>query len=192
MTDETLVELIRSNDPVKRNWALYQFYNNTLIRDWMKKYDYNNPQITGYLEDIFQEAMLVFDRNIRENRFEGKSSLSTYLISIIKWMILGHQRKTKQTQEFKHEHMNGETESADFEMISDEKRNVLEEALLQIDSRCQELLRHYKLDYSMKEISEIMGFSSPEMAKKQAYRCRERLRTVLQSNPELVKILKED
>lgn len=189
--DQILKQYIQSGDMAKRNFALYQFYINEVIQNWMASSERNNPSLSGYMEDIFQEALVIFDRNIRENRFEGRSSLTTYLISILKWKVLGHQRQEKKVTEFVPEHVQDITESEEFHIISEEKKRTLEEALQQIDERCRELLTHYKLDYSMKEIAAIMGFSSPEMAKKQSYRCREKLRTVLTSNPTFLQILKD-
>lgn len=191
LNDEMLVQCIRGDDQAKRNYALYQFYINEVIQNWMASCERNHPSLSGYIEDIFQEALIVFDRNIRENKFEGRSSLTTYLISILKWKVLGHQRQEKKVTEFAPEHVQDITESEEFHIISDEKKRTLEEALQQIDERCRELLTHYKLDFSMKEIASVMGFSSPEMAKKQAYRCREKLRTVLTSNPTFLQILKD-
>ena len=191
LDDKMIIQYIRGNDQSKRNWALYQFYISDVVKDWMSYTEKKNERLSISMEDVFQEALVVFDRNIRENKFEAKSSLTTYLISIMKWMVLGHQRKAKDVIEFKPDLVSDIMESPEFEMISNEKKSALDEILEKIDSRCRELLTHYKLDYSMKEIASIMGFSSPEMAKKQAYRCREKLRNVMKSNPKYLQIIKE-
>ena len=54
------------------------------------------------------------------------------------------------------------------------------------------LLNLYKLSYSMDEIAQNIGLSSPEMAKKEVYRCRERLRNQLNSQSEILTMLRND
>ena len=187
ITDQLLIDCIQSSEPKKRDWALYQFYSDGSIRTWAASYIKNQGGKTEDAEDVFQEAITVFDRNIRQGRFEGKSSLKTYLISIVKWGWVTYRRKQDSLTELKAEQMNGTLESVEYQYFTKEKTAFLDKAINEVDERCQELLRYYKMDYSMKEIQSLLGFSSPEMAKKQAYRCRERLRKVFLENPALLK-----
>jgi hypothetical protein len=51
----------------------------------------------------------------------------------------------------------------------------------------------YQLDYSMEEIAQLMGFANGGVAKKEAFLCRKRFRTVLKLHPEIWNdIIKED
>lgn len=190
-SDEVLIQCIQSGEPSRRNWALHRFYVEPVVRNWMRQYQATYPGMSGYMEDILQEAVIAFDRNIRNGKFQGKSSLTTYLLSIMKWMIANHNRKNKHELEFKPEMIDEQEDSIEVEIMAEERKSLLKAALDQIDARCRDLLTHYKLDFSMREIAEKLGFSSAEMAKKQAYRCREKLRNVLLSNPSLLQSLKD-
>ncbi len=187
ITDQLLIECIQSGEAKKRDWALYQFYADRSIQSWANQYITSQGGKTEDAEDVFQEAICVFDRNIRQGRFEGKSSLKTYLISIVKWGWVTYRRKQDPLLELKTEQANGTMESVEYAYFTKEKAELVDKAIDEVDERCQQLLRYYKLDYSMKEIQALLGFSSPEMAKKQAYRCRERLRKVFLENPDLLK-----
>ncbi|MDZ4706481.1 MAG: sigma-70 family RNA polymerase sigma factor [Saprospiraceae bacterium] len=175
-SDQQLIEAISNGDPRQRDWALYQFCSEDSLRGWVLHYVENHGGNVEDGEDVFQETAVIFDRNIRQGRFDGKSTLRTYFLAISKWHWVTYRRKKGSVSELKPEHYDGEVESVDAQVFESEKREILEKAIAELDTRCQELLQYYKLDYSMKEIKELLGFSSPEMAKKQAYRCRSGLR----------------
>lgn len=177
---------IKSCDQRLKDWALYQFYADTEIKSWVNSYIINKGGNNEDAEDVFQESIIIFDRNIRSGKFEGKSSLKTYLLAVVKWAWLSYRRKRGYSEEFKPEMINDLDDGLEFIILEEERSQLVESAIDQLDTRCQELLRYYKLDYSMKDIQSKMGFSSPEMAKKQAYRCRERLRNYFLSQPKLL------
>lgn len=187
--DEKLIAAIRSGDPKQRNWAIYQFYSDESIKGYAHKYVMNQGGQLEDVEDVFQESICIFDRNVRQGKFEGGSTLKTYLTGIIKWGWLSYRRKQGKTTELKPEQLKGTVESVEESYFLKEKKQLIEQAASQLGGRCQELLRYYKLDYSMREIQEQMDFSSPAMAKKEAYRCRERLHKVFLKNPTLLKAL---
>jgi RNA polymerase sigma factor (sigma-70 family) len=189
INDQMLIQAIKCGEDRKRDWALYQFYSSSEVQNFTSQYVIQHGGQSSDVDDVFQDAMVTFDRNIRNDIFKGNSSLKTYLLAIVKWTWLGYQRKkNNQTVEINPD-IHTSFDSADnieYSIINIEQANMVEQAINQIDERCQELLRHYKIDTSMKEIAAIMGFSSPEMAKKQAYRCRERLRNYFLSQPNLL------
>ncbi len=189
-SDQQLLEAMRSGDHRKWEWAHYQFLTQDGLEGWVLQYVKTHGGSAEDGEDVYQEAAVIFDRQIRQGRFDGNSSLRTYFTAIAKWHWVTYRRKKDPVAgELKPEHYDGEVSSVEAQIFEGEKRDLLELAVAQVDARCQELLQYYKLDYSMKEIMELLGFSSPEMAKKQAYRCRERLREVFERNPHLLKAL---
>lgn len=181
-TDAAIIEAIRGTEQT-RNLALYYIVYET---DWKKmtvNYVLQNGGETYAGEDAFLEALLQFERNIRLGYFEGRSALKTYFFIIAKrywWKIM---RQHKITGELSTEHYVGTEESAEASFISKEKREYLSKAIAQIGERCQKILQLYQLDYSMEEIAQAIGLSSDEMAKKESYRCRMRLRQFLENNP---------
>jgi RNA polymerase sigma factor (sigma-70 family) len=187
--DLTLIKDLQSGSTQKRDSALHFFYSNPEVRSWVHSYIQSHGGQESDADDVFQDAIIVFDRNIREGKFQGKSSLKTYLLAIVKWTWLGHQRKKGFTIELQPEANYELEDSFDDDFMSKERSTLIEAAIDHLDQRCQELLRHYKLDYSMKEIASMMSFSNPDMAKKQAYRCREKLRNYFLGNPSLLKAL---
>ena len=189
ITDELLIECIKSGNSRKRNWAFYQFYCDEKIKGWAHNYIKNQGGKIEDMEDVFQEAIIIFDRNIREDRFEGASTLKTYFTSILKWGWLSYRRKQKPLSELKVEHMNGSVASIEAQFLEVERKELIDLAIARLGEHCQKLLRLYKLDYSMKEIKEQLGISSSNLAKKQAFNCRKKLKKVFLNNPGLLKAL---
>ena len=183
--DQILVDAIKSNNDRKRNWALYSIYSNARLKDYTRNYILNHGGLEADVEDIFQEAIILLDRNLRNEMFKGDSALGTYFIAIVKWKWLGIQRKKKIMEvEVNNNLLLKEDTDLAFAIISEERKKILDYAIEKLGAKCKELLAHYKLDHTMKEIAVILGYSSPEMAKKQAYRCREKLKEFFTNHKE--------
>jgi RNA polymerase sigma factor (sigma-70 family) len=189
ITDEQLVEAICSPDPAKRDWAIYQFYADASLRESIIRYVVRNGGNEEDGQDVFQEAICLLDRNVRAGKFNYKSKLSTYLFSIAKWYWVSYRRKHRKFEELEYPAVENEVDPFEDRLQPEELKKLLDLAIQELGERCQKLLGYYKLDYSMQEIKEYLGFSSPAMARKEAYRCRERLRKVFLSNPDLLKAL---
>ncbi len=134
-------------------------------------------------EDVFQETAILFDRNIRQGQFRGKSSLKTYFLSIAKRRWWKQYNKSRPQEELTPQHYDEAEPGADAFIISEEQRQFLAQAMGKVGSRCKEIFKLYQLDYSMEEIARAVALSSAAMAKKEAYRCRQRLRRFLNDNP---------
>jgi RNA polymerase sigma factor (sigma-70 family) len=141
-------------------------------------------------EEVAEDALIGLDKNIRNNRFEGKSSLKTYFLNIVKlqWFKRVSRRGKVPTQELLE---NMSPADAPLDLPSEAEKQAYELALAQIGERCKRLLTLSIIeDESMKEVATKFGLSSPEMAKKEAYRCRLRMREFLLKHPAWLERLK--
>jgi RNA polymerase sigma factor (sigma-70 family) len=181
-TDEAMLAAIQSGGRTRED-ALRRFYLLPGLRETVTRFVLDNGGNRSDAQDVFQEALVLFDRNLREGRFEGKSTLTTYFVAIAKWHWVTLRRQHGRYTELSPAQYDGEAESPEADTLRAEHRELLTEAMSHIGDRCRELLRRYQLDYSMEEIAQEMGYSNAETAKKEAYRCRMRLREHLQNNP---------
>ena len=183
--DDVLISAIRSHNDRKRDWALYSIYNDPKYKEVARKYVLNHRGVESDVDDVFQDAIVLFDRNVRNGLFKGESSLSTYFMGIIKWTWIGIQRRRKVEEvELDMEIVDSTSWSNEFVEFTEEKKHILDLAVNLLNEKCKMLLGYYRLDHTMKEIAVKLGYSSPEMAKKQAYRCREKLKTFFEENKE--------
>ena len=173
----------------ERNNALHHIFTDLSWKSMAIKYVHSKGGNEQDGEDVFQEAIILFDRNIRQHRFKGDSSLQTYFFAIVKWYWWGQFRKRRPQEEvtqLKEEQIEG----PDAQLISQEKKHYLREALKQLGNRCQQILELYQLHYSMQEIAVELKLSSAEMAKKEAYSCRKKLKTFFANHPNWKNLVK--
>lgn len=182
-TDETLANAIRNGGPL-REAALQAIYQRPGLRETVIRFVLDQGGSRDDALDVFQETLVLFDRNLREGRFEGRSTLTTYFVGIAKWHWIALRRQRGRVTELLPDHYDGLVESPEHEVLHAEHRGWLEAALGQIGERCRQLLRLYQLDYSMEEIAQTMHYANPDVAKKEAYRCRMRFRNLLEQHPQ--------
>ena len=188
--DQDLIHRL-SGTTEQRKQALQAIFQNKDLRSMVFSYILRHGGDEEDGREIFQEAILQFERAVREGRFAGDSSISTYFVGIVKWHWLNTRRKAG-----KHSTLNPEkdlsdpVESVEVSVMAEETKRLLQTVLKQMSERCQQLLRLWGLSLSPEEICAETGFSSPEMAKKETYRCRVKLKEFLDTRPHLREALK--
>ncbi len=183
-TDAEIITGIQGT-PAERDMALRRVFLDVKLRSTVRGLVRDEQRS----KDVFQEAVIKFDRAIRTGAFESRSNWRTYFVGIVKWHLVDEARKKgNQTQELKPEVLDGATEHPEIVLIEGERRKLLKTAIARLPGECPELLEMYMLDYSMKEIAEQAVISEAN-AKQQAKRCRDRLREFISNSPELLHVL---
>ena|GEM_PF-2045384 len=76
-SDAQLMQHLLGNAPQRE--ALFAYlYRRSGWREWVLHHVSTSGGDVPAGEDVFHEALILFDRNIREKRFLGESSLKTY------------------------------------------------------------------------------------------------------------------
>lgn len=161
--------------------------NMSLFLNFAGKYGLDEADVL----DIYQDAYIAFYENIGNGKLATlKSSLSTYLIGIGKYMILERLRKNK--KKVNSESILGTTGIVDDEIASfelfDEQLSP-EEVLLQyyfnqLSETCKSILTmFYYKKYSIKQIMEAGNYNSENVVKSQKSRCLKTLRESFKNRP---------
>lgn len=139
----------------------------------------NNNGSSEDARDIFQEAMIVLYERSRSADFELQCQLKTYLYSVCRRLWL---KKLTQSQRYI-PHLSGveETVQVDEELELHELKNLefqlMEKALLGLGEPCKSLLEAFYIHKkNMSEIAGNFGYTNPDNAKNQKYKCLIRLR----------------
>jgi RNA polymerase sigma factor (sigma-70 family) len=169
MTDQKIIEILRSNRPQK---ALVKLYSHAkMVKSFVK----SNAGSTQDAEDIFQEALIILIRKARESDFVLTSSISTFLFGIARRLWLEQLRKRQRDFSLNANFDIGE----DIErLIEKEKKFVLaERALAHISEQCLKMLKLFYIEKkSMSQIAVTLGFNSENSAKTAKYKCLEHAR----------------
>jgi len=142
-------------------------------------------------KDIFHDGMIIFDRNIQEGKFRGEGSPEGYLYSICRFLWMKALEKEGRMVLKDDDGLLEDIAPLDPEdmIIEKEKEHLLDKIIARLGERCKKLLELWKLSYSMDEIAGILNFSSAAMARKNRYRCHQRLMKLLKQQPHLLEML---
>ena len=176
MQDQRTIELIRSNSEDKALTALYRHF------PMIRKHIVVNGGNAQDAEDIFQEALIILCRKVKEPGFKLTSQLSTYLFGIGRFLWKDELRKRKPLTNLDVETGLDPVEEKDLETLVEQENEakLAESILLEMGDRCRELLLlFYNAGLSLKDIATKMGYSSENVAKNQKYKCLEGARNKL-------------
>lgn len=135
-------------------------------------------------EDVFQEAMVVLYQKAQSEDFRLTCKIGTYLFAVSKHLWY---KKLEQQQRRPSVSSDALEESEDRVYEDDvkahEEREVhyeqLSDALNQLGEPCSSLIKaFYHQDKSMQEIAAMFGYTNPDNAKTQKYKCLNRLRKI--------------
>lgn len=165
--------------------ATEQIYrqNFHIVNGWLIK----NGASADDSADIFQEAMVVLYEKAQNEEFRLSCSVGTYLFAISKHLWYKKLQRYNRNPVV----LTGESERDEDEggHAYDDDINVhheremhyeqLDQALEQIGEPCRSLLKaYYHQDKSMQEIAADFGYTNPDNAKTQKYKCLTRLRKI--------------
>ncbi|WNH13890.1 RNA polymerase sigma factor [Thalassobellus suaedae] len=130
--------------------------------------------------DVFQEALIILNRNLEKSDFKLTSSFYTYLYSVSRFIWKDAQKKFSKEEL----HNLNDTEVEYFNSVLEEKKYQLaEHAFLELGERCQQLLQlFYNKAMSFKEIAKVMQFKSEKIAKNQKYKCLTKAKNIYQTS----------
>ncbi|MDO5971951.1 sigma-70 family RNA polymerase sigma factor [Flavivirga aquimarina] len=163
MNDTKILALFKDGQREKAFKKLYSLYPKIealVVSKGGKKQD---------ASDVFQEALIILNRNLEKSDFKLTSSFYTYLYSVSRFIWKDTQKKF--SKEELHDLSQNDVEY--FHSVLEEKKYKLaERAFLKLGERCRQLLQlfYYKA-MSFKEIANMMQFKSEKIAKNQKYKC---------------------
>lgn len=174
-----LLAALAAGDRTATEQIYQQFFH--IVNGWLIK----NGGAAADAADVFQEAMVVLFEKAADEDFRLTCSIGTYLFAISK--RLWYKKLERQNREpvFFKEDADGEEESYggvyEDDISAHQEREThyeqLNAALDQIGEPCRSLLKaFYHHDKSMQEIAADFGYTNPDNAKTQKYKCLTRLR----------------
>ena len=174
MNDKKILALFKEGQREKafsKLYALYPKIEALVVSKGGQKQD---------ASDVFQEALIILNRNLEKSDFKLTSSFYTYLYSVSRFIWKDTQKKFSK-QEL---HNLNETEVEHFHSVLEEKKYQLaERAFLELGERCQQLLQlFYHKAMSFKAIANVMQFKSEKVAKNQKYKCLAKAKDIFKEN----------
>lgn len=133
-------------------------------------------------KDIFQETLLVFNRNLSNENFNLTSSLKTYLYSISKnlWLKSLRGRKVMNSLIPTEEDLPGLSITAEQEKESAETlTHFMDDLISKMPVHCQKIVHYVYYDnVPVEEIAEKMGYNNTHTASNVKYKCLQQMKKV--------------
>ena len=148
-------------------------------------------------EEVFYECLSALVMNVQSKSFNHKSALKTYFEGICKNNL--RSRLTKKTRDAsRFVTMQTETiiqgEKVDVNDIEETERQsdiqrILRDLINKLGDKCQKVLKYQMLDYSMREIGDLLGMER-QSVKNRSLDCRKKLRKMTEGNSGLLTQIK--
>ena len=171
LTEDALIEGIKQHD-IQVLRYIYKKYFDT-IKNLIKKNNGNDEDA----QDIFQEAIIIIYKKIKEENLELSCSLSTYLYSVCRLLWLKQLEKKKiRGESFGNGDEIEEISSllgSNFELNDEYK--LYQYHFNKLNKDCQKVLRLFLEKVPLREIAEIMGYKTEQYAKKRKFECKNKL-----------------
>ena len=135
----------------------------------VKRYICSNNGNEEEAYDIFQDAVLIFYKQVALNKFNSEFKIENFLFSISKnlWINYVKRKQKMVTTDFQ----GFDTENSENvlnDILSNEKLALAQKVFHSLDEKCKELLNYvFYQELSMEDICERMNFQSISAAKMQ-------------------------
>ena len=177
MNDTKILELFKQGRREKAFSKLYGLYPKIEILILSKGGSKQDAS------DVFQEALIILNRNLEKSDFKLTASFYTYLYAVSRFIWKDLQSK------YSKQELQGlsDTEVTYFHSVLEEKKyQRAERAFLELGERCRQLLQLFYLKaMSFKAIAEVMQFASEKVAKNQKYKCLSKAKAIYKNSETL-------
>ncbi|MFT3703455.1 MAG: sigma-70 family RNA polymerase sigma factor [Agriterribacter sp.] len=190
VSDFQLLEDLQTNE--KQDDAIRKIY-----REYYRLSAYYVTQNSGTesdAQDIFQEVLVAFIELVRDGRFRGECSISTFLYTLTRNMWINElgKRDRSKVREEKFE-VSKEKVDFDFGQLIEgrEARKILSGLLQQLGETCQKiLLAFYYHNLPMKEILQTLDYQNEQVVRNKKYKCLKELEKRVTADSNLLNTFK--
>lgn len=187
--DELLNGILR-NDSVILQFIYKNFYYK--INFFIKK----NSGDDDDANDVFQEAIIIIYRKLKENSLVLDCSFDTYLYSVCRFLWLKQLEKRKNEKERIYDNQEFRDDIYDDQLNRtvdmNERYRLYQKHFQNLGKDCQKILQMFFDKVPLKQIAQVMGFKGEKYAKKRKYKCKEYLIKSIKQDLEYKKILEDD
>lgn len=188
-SEDEMINFIKEGG-ANRKKSLAKIYQNTVLRDRVYNFVKYKGGTVEEASDLHLESILVFDRNIRDDKFNQKSNINTYVYAIAKFTWMNYIRKKK-----KQASLISDTETylepmdhkhPELIFIEDELKTKLESIIGLLSEKCKIILKMWSDNAKYDEIAARLGVEKTGSLRKQKMVCLRKLREHLTAHPELI------
>jgi RNA polymerase sigma factor (sigma-70 family) len=181
--EEEIIAGIQFDNAIQRRLYEEKLYRKYYycIREGSKKYNLSNEDAQTVYSDTILQVIL----NVVSRKFEGRSSLKTYLYQIFFNKCVDQVRKNTTHKMSVHQSTNADKL---LTILPDEARNIvqklveahdyqlLQQRLAQLGEKCKQLLLLFEDGYTDRQAAELTGYNNAAVVKTSRLRCMDKLK----------------
>ncbi len=175
-TNSEIIEAIKSN---KADKVLLFLYKN--LKPKISKWITNNNGSKEEAQDIFQDSILVFYSYVLKDKFDVNANVDAFIFKIAKNKWINYIKKENKKSPIEGDiAINMEPTTS---TIQHNNQQLIHELLEQLGKVCKEILTYtifYKI--SMEDVCARMNYNNPNTAKTKNYKCKQRLKNLINEN----------
>jgi RNA polymerase sigma factor (sigma-70 family) len=145
-------------------------------------------------QDNFQEVIVTFVEVVKQEKFRGESSVSTFLLALARniWLNELKKRGRSQLRDEKFEKSRSQVDEDISKYLShQELRKQVMDLLGTVGTTCKKiLLAFYYENLSMREILQQLDYENEQVVRNKKYKCLKQLEQMLSGKPTLANNLK--
>ena len=191
-SDAELIEAIKQGGSV-REQAMRQLYLSE--RDTALGYLAKLGAEEEKARDLFQDAVVSVMIAVEEEKFQGQSSLRTYLFAVCKNQWFAHLRRRNVEQRYRDGLSPAEerivAETPEVRTIEHHQQAMISHLLEGVGKACKQVLSLWSLKYSMEEIAERMGYANGQIARNKKSKCLRKLKELVKEHPAIRSLVQE-
>ncbi len=190
-SDEQILKGVLRHDSLILQYIYKQYYYK--ISYFVRK----NQGSEDDASDIFQEAIIIIYRKLKENDLIlEKSSFAGYLFSVCRFLWLKQLEKRRIERERLNDTLPFQENLYDENLVElvnkNERYGLYQKHFATLSTDCQKLMQLFFEKVPLKEIAKIMGYKSEKYAKTRKFKCKEILVKRIKQDTEFKKILEDD
>lgn len=187
LSDSEIIKLIQNSEEDESK-IIALVYDKCFLS--VKKYVTSNGGTLEDVKDVFQDSILMFYRNVKENQINKNTNIKAYLYNTAsnKWKNILKKRNRKiNIDEFEIANKMS-TDSTPFEIMhSLEKEAFVIQLINKLDEKCRQLLKMvFYQRRKMKEVSLVLGYKNDQIARNKQYKCIQKLKVIINNSVELI------
>ena len=177
------------------SWSFYTpsvyKYAFHLVRSYVLKNSGNHADV----EDILQEGLFIFFRNVKNPEFTLTNKPEFYIYKTCQKLWLKELDRRKKSGSIRLNDLNIEIKESNSieELILKEKLiKIIDKNKNKLSTKCQKVFNYRKQGLSCEDIAIQMHFNGGQIAKDKYYRCKKRLIQLIQEDEEYLLLIKEE
>ena len=182
-TDGSLIGAIKQPGRAAED-AIKQLYRDHY--GLLEQYVLQNQGSRSDAEDIFQETMVAFIRQVEEGKFRGESSIKTFLYALNRNIWLNELKKRGRSQSREERFAAGEEKmqlAIDGILEQQEHNMELMRSIQNLGDSCKKiLLLFYYEQRPIREILSVVSYQNEQVVRNKKMKCLKKLEEMVRAN----------